>query len=241
MYEASVNPYRVPAMEAPVDARVAFLRKVGALTLGGLAITGLVSVAMAALIVAEPLLLSRWVSLAVMLGAIFGSQWIGRSLVASPSSATQISGFVAGTALQGVAFGYLVLMAVAVSASAYANPFVLLLQAVGLVGLTVLGMVGYLLTGPKNLSVIGGAMSALALPMLALMVLTWVFPIGGIAGILLSVVFVGLSAGGLVYNLNVVMHQMGTDEVVPASYHVTLGILTLFWNVLVLLMRLQRR
>jgi uncharacterized YccA/Bax inhibitor family protein len=77
--------------------------------------------------------------------------------------------------------------------------------------------------------------------MLALMVISFVFPIGGPFGILLSVVFVGLSAGGLLFNLNQVMHRMSTDMVVPAAYHVTLGMLVLFWNVLSLLMRLQRR
>ena len=49
-------------------------------------------------------------------------------------------------------------------------------------GLTVVGMVAYLLTGPKNLSLIGGAMAALSLPMLALMVISFVFPIGGVFG-----------------------------------------------------------
>ena len=53
--------------------------------------------------------------------------------------------------------------------------------------------------------------------------------------------FVALSAGGLLFNLNHVMHRMSTDMVVPAAYHVTLGMLVLFWNVLSLLMRLQRR
>jgi hypothetical protein len=34
---------------------------------------------------------------------------------------------------------------------------------------------------------------------------------------------------------------MSTNMVIPAAYHIALGILTLFWNVLVLLMRLQDR
>ena len=58
---------------------------------------------------------------------------------------------------------------------------------------------------------------------------------------LVLVVFVVVSAGGLLYNLNHVIHHMSTEMHVPAAYHITLGILVLFWNILVLLMRLQRR
>jgi len=137
--------------------------------------------------------------------------------------------------------GYLLLTATIASAELYSNPLIFLGQAFSLVGLTVLGMVAYLMTGPKNLSMVGSALSTLALPMLALMVFSWFFPVGGIFGILISAGFVAISAGGLLYNLNAVMHSMRTSDTVPAAYHVTMGILVLFWNVLVLLMRLQRR
>jgi FtsH-binding integral membrane protein len=235
------NPYLVPVAEAPVDARVAFLRKVGGTTFVGLVFAGLASMVSMAAILTVPALQNQWVSLAVMLGAIFGSRFIGDSMVNSEDRTTQLAGFAVGTGLQGVAMGYLMLAAILLSAELYSNPLILLGQALGLVGLTVVGMVAYLLTGPKNLSLIGGAMAALSLPMLALMVISFVFPIGGPFGILLSLLFVGLSAGGLLFNLNQVMHQMSTDRVVPAAYHVTLGMLVLFWNVLSLLMRLQRR
>lgn len=66
-------------------------------------------------------------------------------------------------------------------------------------------------------------------------------PVGGVFGMLISAGFVVLSAGGLLYNLNQVMHTMSVRNTIPAAYHVTLGVLTLFWNVLVLLMQLQRR
>lgn len=235
------NPYQTPVANAPEAARVAFLRNVGGLTFGGLVISAITALASTAAVVAIPALQGQWVSLGIMLGAIFASQWVGGALVASPDRSTQLGGFVLGTALQGVAMGYLLLTAMVLSSQLYSNPFVFLFQAMGLVGLTVVGMVLYLLTGPKKLSMIGSVMATLALPMLGLMVLTWVFPVGGFFGLLINVGFVALSAGGLLYNLNQVMHQMTTDRVVPAAYHVTLGVLTLFWNVLTLLMRLQRR
>lgn len=233
------NPYQVPVADSAVDARVAFLRKVGGMTFLGLVFAGMTSMLSMAAVMLVPALQNHWVSIGIMLGAIFGSRFIGDSLVHNRS--TQLAGFAVGTGLQGVAMGYLMLAAVMLSIDLYANPLVVLGQALGLVGLTVVGMVAYLLTGPKNLSMIGGAMAALSLPMLVLMVISFVFPIGGPFGILLSLLFVGLSAGGLLFNLNQVMHRMSTDMVVPAAYHVTLGMLVLFWNVLTLLMRLQRR
>jgi FtsH-binding integral membrane protein len=235
------NPYSVPASRAPVEERVSFLRRVGLLTLGGLMIATVSGALSMMALIAIPALANTWVMFIIVMGSMFGAQAIGSSLVSSEDRATQLGGFVLGTALEGVAFGYLFLAATLMSMSLYENPFVFLGQGFALVGLTVLGMVAYLLTGPKNLSMIGGALATLSLPMLALMVLSFVFPIGGVFGILISAGFVALSAGGLLYNLNSVMHQVSTRHGVQAAYFVTLGILTLFWNVVVLLMKLQRR
>lgn len=236
-----MNPYQVPASEASVPERVSFLRQVGLLTFGGLFVSGITALVMGVLVLSVPLLQHHWVSLGIMLGAIFASQGIGGSLVASQDRSTQMMGFALGTGLQGVAMSYLLITAMVLSIELYDNPLMFLGQAAGLVGLTVCGMVAYLLTGPKNLSMVGGVLATLSLPLLALMVISWIFPIGGTFGILISAGFVVLSAGGLLYNLNQVMHQMSTRDTVPAAYHVTLGVLTLFWNVLVLLMRLQDR
>ncbi|MCB9687031.1 MAG: Bax inhibitor-1 family protein [Alphaproteobacteria bacterium] len=235
------NPYAVPVVAAQESERSTFLRKVGAWTFGGLMIAGAASLASMTALLLVPALGSQYVALGIMLGAIFASRFIGSSMVYSESAATRVMGFVAGNALQGIAMGYLLLVAIFMSAELYGNPLAMLGQAVVLVGLTVAGIVAYLLTGPKNLSLIGGALSALTLPMLGLMVLTAVWPVGGVAGVVLSVGFVAVSAGGLLFNLNQVMHRMSTDQVVPAAYHVSIGILVLFWNVLSLLMRLNRR
>ncbi|MCA9492395.1 MAG: Bax inhibitor-1/YccA family protein [Myxococcales bacterium] len=235
------NPYAVPVAAAQESERSAFLRKVGAWTFGGLMIAGAASLASMTALLMVPALGSQYIALFVMLGAIFASRFIGGSLVYSESAATRVLGFVAGNALQGVAMGYLLLVAILMSAELYGNPLAMLGQAVVLVGLTVLGIVAYLLTGPKNLSLVRGALAALALPMLGLMVVTAIWPVGGVIGIVLSLAFVGVSIGGLLFNLNEVMHRMSTDQVVPAAYHVSIGILVLFWNVLSLLMRLNRR
>ncbi len=235
------NPYAVAAIEAPESARAEFLRSVGLWTAGGLMIAGATSVFSTAAVALIPALHNQWVSLGIMLGTMFGAQAIGRSAVYSESAATRTLAFAGGMALEGVAMGYLLFSAMLVSWNLYANPLVFLFQGLGLVGLTFVGMIAYLLTGPKNLSMLGGALSAMVLPMIGLMVISFVFPMNGIVGILMSLVFVGMSAGGLLYNLNAVMHTMSTKMVVPAAYHVSMGILVLFWNVVTLLMKLQRR
>jgi FtsH-binding integral membrane protein len=235
------NPYAVPVADAAVEERVAFLRNVALWTFGGLLVAALTSVVSAGAILTMPALQGRWISFGIMMGAIFGAQFVGNSLVRREDRGSQILGLVAGTALEGVAMGYLVLTAVALSIDVYANPAMFIFQALGLMGLTVAGMVGYLLTGPRQLNWIGAGLATVGLPMLVLMVVSFVFPIGGVFGILISLVFVAVSAGGLLYNLNVVMHQMSTRMVIPAAFAIAMGILVLFWNILVLLMRLQDR
>jgi FtsH-binding integral membrane protein len=210
-------------------------------TFGGLLVAGVTSVLSAGAVLVVPALQNQWVSIAVMLGAIFAARFVGTSLVNRPDQQSQVLGFFAGTALQGVAMGYLILTATILSIQVYANPIMFIAQALGLVGLTVLGMVAYLLTGPKQLNWIGAGLATLGIPMLILMVVSFVFPIGGTIGLLISVAFVVISAGGLLYNLNLVLHEMSTTMVIPAAYSVALGILVLFWNILTLLMRLQDR
>lgn len=241
--EYSNNPYAVPAVDAEVDDRVTFLRKVAGMTFLGLCVSGATSVAAAMLVFAVPALSYGWAPMIIMLGALFASRAVGSSMVHSESQATAMMGFIGGTALQGVAMGYLILSAVLISAQSFGNPFVLIFEAMGMVALTMLGMVVYLLSGPKKLNMVGAFLSAVSLPMLVAMVVSFVMPslFGGVFGLIFNMLFIAVSAAGLLYSLNNVMHKMSTNMVVPAAYYVTMGVLTLFWNILTLLMRLQRR
>jgi len=242
--EYADNPYARPAAEAKTEDRVAFLRKVAGLTFVGLVISATTSMITAGLIaLLSDIMMSRGVSLVLMLGSLMLARMVGGRMVRSETPSVQYAGFAGGTALQGVAMGYLILTALLFSAARFGNPLVLLVEAMVLVALTMFGMCVYLLTGPKKLSMVGGFLSAVSLPMLLLMVVSFVFPslFGGVFGMIINVVFVLISAAGLLYSLNSVMHRMSTDMVVPAAYYVTMGILTLFWNILTLLMRLQRR
>jgi FtsH-binding integral membrane protein len=106
-----------------------------------------------------------------------------------------------------------------------------------LTALTAVGLFGWLITGPKDLSLVRGAMAIATLPMLALMAITFVFPVTGIMGIVISAVFVAVSTAGLLVQLDRVVHTLPTSRWVEGSYQITLGLLVLFWNLLSLLSR----
>jgi FtsH-binding integral membrane protein len=155
----------------------------------------------------------------------------------------KIPGFVLGTAAQGVAMGFLLVVAGLVSASAIGNPFALIFLAAGLTGFTGLGMAAYVWGVKRDFSLIRAGLSALFFPMLILMAVSFAFPafFGGTLGLVMGTLFVAVSAAGLVYQLNQVIHAFRTDMHVEGGYTISMGILVLFWNILTLLMRLTRR
>lgn len=238
------DPYEVlPVAQAPEQERVAYLRQVGVLTLGSLLITATAAVVWmyTATAIAPQILLHQYVALGIMLGGIYGAQFIGNAMVASQNQGTRVAGFVIGSSLSGIALSYVIGAAAVLGAEVFGNPFTLVLQAGGLVAATVLGMVIYLLTGPKNLSMLGSILGVVWLPMLGLMALGIFFPMGGTMGIVFSAVFVAVSAGGLLYSLNNVMHRYGTHQAMAGAFEVSTSIVVLFWNILQLLMRLTSR
>jgi FtsH-binding integral membrane protein len=67
-----------------------------------------------------------------------------------------------------------------------------------------------------------------------------VWPVQGVLGLVISLVFVVVSAGGLLYRLNHVVHELDTDQHIEGAYEITMGILILFWNLLSLLNKFRR-
>ncbi|MBX2802145.1 MAG: Bax inhibitor-1 family protein [Myxococcales bacterium] len=236
------DPYEVLSVaDAEVPSRVSYLRQVGVLTFGSLLISATAAVASMMAIASLPILQNQIAMFVIVLGGIYGAQFIGGSMVVSPSSGTRSMGFMIGSVLQGLALGYILLFASSFAMAEYGNPFIFIGQAGALVGLTVLGMVAYLLTGPRQVSVVASAMSMLSLPMLGLMAISWIFPIGGTLGIIISAAFVLFSAGALYYSLNRVMHHMTTDMVMAGAFEISTSIVVLFYNVLNLLLSLASR
>lgn len=231
----------MPLSVADTSTRVAYLQRVLAITVLGLTIAAVTGFASAGVIASTPGLQGRWTSMGVILGAYGVANFVAPSFVYSRNPGSQWAGFLLGSTFQGIAMGYLLLAAMIVSGANTGNPLLLIGEALGLTAMTALGLCAYVWSKPRELSLIRGMMSALFLPMLLLMVVSFVFPIGGPLGIALTGIFVVMSAAGLLYQMNKVLHELDTDMHVPGAYMITMGVLILFWNLLMLLMRLQDR
>jgi len=229
-----------PLDTATEDVRIGYLQRVALLTMLGLGVSAFVGVVSALAVAVVPLLQSSIASIVVILGSYAIAQFVAPRFVFSGTSSKWF-GFALGSVFQGVAMGYLLLTAALMGASVFGNPFVIVGQALGLTGLTTVGMVGYLWSRPRELNWIGAMMAMMFLPMLVLMGISFVWPITGPAGIALSAVFVFISAAGLLYQVNEVIHKLRSDMHVEGAFVITMGVLVLFWNILSLLMRLQDR
>ena len=241
--QSGLDAYAVaPVADAEPEARGEFLRMVGLWVFGGLLIAYSTGAVAAAAVLALPQYLdNNWVWLGVFWGSFFFSHYLARAMVAS---GPKLLGFVLGCASEGIALGYLMLIAAETSVERFGatgiGPFALVAQAGGLTILTTVGMTFWLWTAPKNLSWIPAVLCVLTPPMLGFMVFASLFPIGGLVGAGVGMLFVAVSAAGLLYNLNQVFHVMSVDQHLEAAYEITLGILVLFWNILVTLINMNR-
>lgn len=231
----------MPVSRASTDARAEYLKKVVGLTAAGVALAGATSVVSSVGIALMPGLLSgRWMPFIIIMGLFALSNYVAQPMVFGKA---KVPGFLLGMVAQGLAMGFLMLTAFLVSGAAFGNPLVLIGLAMGLTFFAMLGMGAYTFVQARNFSMIGAGLSALSIPMLILMVASFAVPglIGGTFGIVLSGVFVLISVGAVLYQLNEVIHKFSTDMHWEGAYTIAMGILTLFWNILSLLIRLTSR
>jgi FtsH-binding integral membrane protein len=232
--------FDVSVAQAQESERSAYLQKVLSWTVGGLFISGLSSVVSATVLAGIPTLLHGYAPMILIMGCWAITNFVARPMVFGES---KVLGFVLGTAAQGVAMGFLLLAAMLVGGMVHGSPFLLVGLAAGLTGFSALGMATYTYVMPRDFSMIGAGLSAMSIPMLILMAVSFAFPsvLGGVFGLIMGGVFVVISVGSLLYQLNQVMHQFNTRMHIEGAYTVSLGILVLFWTILSLLMRLNRR
>jgi FtsH-binding integral membrane protein len=91
-----------------------------------------------------------------------------------------------------------------------------------------------------QLRLVGAFISMAFVPMLVLMAIGVFFPIGGTLGLIISAAFVVVSAGGLLWKLNLVAQEYSEEQHIEGAYEITMALLVLLWNLLVLLNRLRR-
>jgi modulator of FtsH protease len=237
--------------DAPAAERVEFLKGVLTLTSVGLLLTA-VSGFIAANVMGPYFFTTevygggqstmvfhhQWIYLLVVLGAMFGAQALGPKLAVS---GTPELGLIVGSSLMGVVLGPALYLGYMVIDPAGGGGMTLIAEALGLTSLTAVGMTGYVWTKPRDFSLLGAAMSAIALPMFALMILSFVIPFGNTFGLILCGAFVLFSAATLLFTLNSITHTMDTNQKHLAAVTLTLAIGVLFYNILMLLIRLQGR
>src|SRR5262249_10976738 len=155
-----------------VEDRSAFLRRAAMWTLAGLVITAVTSVISMALVVPAVARGGSIAILVVIYGSFLLSQTVARRIV---SGNAKVGGLVLGTAVQGVALGFLLLFTLA--ASGVADGLKVIGYALALTLAASLAMVLYVSIDRRDFSVLRAGLSMLFIPMLLLMVLQLVFPI----------------------------------------------------------------
>jgi FtsH-binding integral membrane protein len=232
MYTAS--PQQTVAL---ANERAIFLRKVGIFTFLGLlvaAVTGVASMFFVAPFVIEAV--GGYGVLGVVLLTFFAAHYGARAIVYRSNA--KVAGLLFGSVCEGIALGFLLL--VTVIRLGALNGMLTILQCLTLTVFTGLGMLLYTLTAKRELSLVRAGLAAIGLPMLVLMVLAFVFPIGGPIGIAIALFFVVVSAAALLYRLNAVVRSYPDHAHVEGAYELTMSLLVLFWNLLSLLNRVRR-
>jgi FtsH-binding integral membrane protein len=223
-------------LAGPADSRRAFLKKTAALSFVALVASAVV--ATASTYFAAPVVYGvggGFGGMIAILGSFFVAHYVARKMV---YGASKLPGLVLAVVMEGFSIGFLLLTTI-LKLGAFEG-FGLIAQCMGLTGATAGGMLLYVWFNKSELNLVKAGLSMLGLPMLILMGLSWAFPLGGAFGLIISVVFVVVSAAGLLYRLNAVVHEMDEDMHVEAAYEITMGVLILFWNLLVLLNRVRR-
>jgi FtsH-binding integral membrane protein len=233
----SVHSAYAPAVSGPSEARLAFLRKVGLWTFGGLSIAAVVAV-ISMFTIAPIVMALPFGAFIGILGTFFFAHSFCRNLVYGESKTL---GFVMAVIAEGISFGFLLLATIF-----YAGPdgvgegIGIVAKGMGLTAASAFGMLLYVWFNKSDLSMVKAGLSVIGIPMLILMVLQFVWPIGGIFGLILCGVFVVASGASLLYALHTVVHEMDDDMHIEAAYEVTMKLLVLLWNVIQLLNRLRR-
>lgn len=230
--------YSYSQQAAPAIAdRSSFLRRVGVFTFLGLMVAGITGVF--SMFVVAPVVIEiggGYGALGMILATFFAAHYGGRAIVYKTSA--KVPGLLFASACEGISLGFLLLYTVA--RLGLENGVLTILQCLTLTVASGLGMLLYTATTKRELSLVRAGLMTLGLPMLILMALTFVFPIGGAIGIGISLLFVVFSAGALLYRLNAVVHTFPDGTHVEGAYELTMSLLVLFWNLLSLLNRMRR-
>ncbi len=232
-----------PPISGPSESRLAFMRKVGVFTFVGLAVAALIAVVSTFTVAPALYSMGRWGGFVGIMGSFAISHYVARKMV---YGGAKIPGFVLAVAFEGVSFGFLLLSTISyvpiggTAEAAFAAGLGIIAKAMAITASSGLGMLIYVWFNKSELSIVKAGLSILGMPMIVLMVLSFVFPVGGVFGLIICGVFVVASGAALLYRLNSVVHEYSEDQHIEAAYEISMALLVLLWNVISLLNRLRR-
>ncbi len=231
----SVASAYAPAISGPSEARLAFLRKVGVWTFLSLAATAVVAVLSTIFIAPVVYGFGRFGAMVAILGSFALSQYVARNMIYGQQ---KLPGLGLAAVGQGVSFGFLLLSTLSFGgAEAYSEGVRIIATAMGITAASALGMLVYVWFNKSDLSMVKAGLSIMGLPMLVLMGVSFIFPIGGTFGLILCAVFVVASGASLLYRLNTVVHEFDESMHLEAAYEISMSLLVLLWNLISLLNR----
>lgn len=239
----SVAAGYAPAVSGPSEARLAFMRRVGVFTFIGLAVAALVAVVSMVTVAPVVFSLGSWGGFVAVLGSFAISHYVARKMI---YGGAKIPGFILGVVFEGVSFGFLLLSTIAfvpvggTAEGSAAAGFAVIAQAMTITAASGLGMLVYVWFNKSELNLVKAGLSVLGFPMLILMVMQFIFPVGGLLGLVICGFFVVASGAALLYRLNLVVHSYEEDQHIEAAYEISMALLVLLWNVITLLNRLRR-
>lgn len=224
------------AFEAPLDARLAFLRRTylhvtgAVLAFAGVCTLFQVSGVNAA--VFEWLVTGGRFNAFLLCGGLVLIGWMARGLARSSNNVgTQYVGLAAYVAAQAFIFAPLIHMASRMGGN-------VLPTAVGLTVLAFGALSAYVLTTKKDFSFLGPVLFVAGLVALGTIVLGLVFGLN--LGIWFSAAMIVFAVGAILYDTSRVVHDYRTDQHVAASLELFASVALLFYYVLRLLMQLRR-
>jgi FtsH-binding integral membrane protein len=226
------------AFAAPIDARIAFIRRTYLHLAGAIAAFVVLSWVFAVSGIGESIALwafgsgggGRWL---VVLGGFALLGWLGRSMAhGAKSSSSQYGGLALYT------FGEALIFAPFLFIANRYSPGVLA-PAAALTLMTFAGLSAIVLTTQKDFSFLGMFLKVGGFVAIGLIICGAIF--GFDLGIWFSGAMILFACGAILYSTSRILHEYRIDQHVGAALELFASVALLFWYILRLLMQLQRR
>lgn len=230
------------AFSAPIDARLAFIRRTYLHLAGAIGVFVALSVALYSAGVGESIAQWAWGGRGggwlLILGAFALVGWLGQAIAhGARSSGAQYAGLAIYTAGEALIFAPMIWYA-AFQAEQRGMPSPLA-PAAAITLVTFAGLSAIVLMTKRDFSFLGMFLKVGGFVVLGLILCGFIFSFS--LGLWFSGAMILFACGAILYTTSRVLHQYRTDQHVGAALELFAAVALLFWYVLRLLMQLNRR